>query len=70
MAKARYPTTQTTATEPGERRKLPLMLESRDRTALDLVALHGALIGKRLMAHTDRDVGIKLDEAFAGGYTL
>ena len=38
----------------------------RDRTALDLVALHGALTGKRLMAHTDRDVGIKLDEAFAG----
>jgi DNA-binding response OmpR family regulator/HPt (histidine-containing phosphotransfer) domain-containing protein len=40
--------------------------DSQDRTALDLVALHGALSGKRLMAHTDRDVGIKLDEAFAG----
>jgi DNA-binding response OmpR family regulator/HPt (histidine-containing phosphotransfer) domain-containing protein len=40
--------------------------ESRDRTALDLVALHGALSGKRLMAYTNREVGIKLDEAFAG----
>src|SRR6185437_15500225 len=40
--------------------------DSQDRTALDLVALHGALSGKRLMAHTDRDVVIKLDEAFAG----
>jgi len=40
--------------------------ESRDRTALDLAALHSALSGKRLVAYTDREVGIKLDEAFAG----
>jgi len=40
--------------------------ESRDRTALDLAALHGALSGKRLVAYTDREAGIKLDEAFAG----
>jgi DNA-binding response OmpR family regulator/HPt (histidine-containing phosphotransfer) domain-containing protein len=38
--------------------------ETRDRTALDLTALHAALNGKRLMAYTDREVGIKLDEAF------
>jgi DNA-binding response OmpR family regulator/HPt (histidine-containing phosphotransfer) domain-containing protein len=39
--------------------------EARDRTALDLAALHGALSGKRLVAYTNREVGIKLDEAFA-----
>jgi DNA-binding response OmpR family regulator len=39
--------------------------ESPDRTALDLAALHGALAGKRLMAHTDHEAGIKLDQAFS-----
>jgi len=46
-----------------ERRVAPV---SRDRTALDLTALHLALNGKRLVAHTGREAGIKLDEAFAG----
>ena len=37
-----------------------------DRTAPDLAALHRAFSGKRVMAHTDREAGIKLDEAFTG----
>jgi DNA-binding response OmpR family regulator/HPt (histidine-containing phosphotransfer) domain-containing protein len=39
---------------------------SRGRTAMDLTALHLALSGKRVVAHTGREAGVKLDEAFAG----